>query len=95
MNVSTLHDRKAVWISIAFIFSATIMIGCIEPPDLGGSGQADTADVSVSLSIDTTSPIATVDERFLSFSIDSAQLVGVPFWDEDLGPFDFSAWWRG
>ena len=92
MNGATLSKKIPVWISMASIIPAAIFMGCIpvEPPDLSGSGQADTADVSVSLSIDANSPIAAVDERFLSFSIDSAQLVGVPFWDENLGPFDFS-----
>jgi heparanase 1 len=92
MNGVTFGKKIPVWTFVVSILPATMIMGCIppEPPDLSGSGQADTADVSVSLCMDTNSSIATVDERFLSFSIDSAQLVGVPFWDEDLGPFDFS-----
>lgn len=41
------------------------------------------ADTTAQLSIDVSAPLATVDERYLSFSVDTAQLVGGLFWSAE------------
>lgn len=41
------------------------------------------ADTTAQISIDTTAPVATVDERYLSFAVDTAQVVGGLFWSAE------------
>lgn len=44
------------------------------------------ADTTAQLSIDLSTPIATVDERYLSFAVDTAQVVGGLFWSAEPDP---------
>lgn len=49
----------------------------------GGQGGFPEADTTASLLVDTTAPIATIDERYLSFAVDTAQVVGGLFWSAE------------
>ncbi len=49
----------------------------------GGQGGSPDAETTASLSVDTSEPIATVDERYLSFAVDTAQVVGGLFWSAE------------
>ncbi|MFW2388401.1 MAG: hypothetical protein ACN4G0_08695 [Polyangiales bacterium] len=40
-------------------------------------------DTTARVSIDTSAPVATVDERYLSFAVDTAQVVGGLFWSAE------------
>src|SRR5215831_9876015 len=46
-----------------------------------GCGGPAARSVSVDVAVDTSAVIATVDERFLSVAVDTAELVGGVFWD--------------
>ena len=41
------------------------------------------ADTTAAVRIDQSAPIATVDERYLSFAVDVAQVVGGLFWSAE------------
>ena len=41
------------------------------------------ADTTAEVSIDISAPVATVDERYLSFAVDTAQVVGGLFWSAE------------
>ncbi|MGH7295117.1 MAG: hypothetical protein ACRELB_09300, partial [Polyangiaceae bacterium] len=46
-----------------------------------GSGAASTYPVRTSTpTVATVAPVATIDERFLAVAVDTAQVVGAPFW---------------
>jgi hypothetical protein len=51
--------------------------------DDGGTGALPPADTTAELSIDPSHVVATVDERYLSVAVDTAQVVGGRFWSED------------
>lgn len=72
-----------------------LLLACTPDPKDSASLSPD-----VVVSIDTQQPIATVSERYLSFAVDSAQVVGGVFWNPDadaeeeeiaVEPFDFSS----
>jgi heparanase 1 len=51
----------------------------------GGSGgtRVPPADTTATLTVDVTAPVATIDERYLSFAVDTAQVVGGLFWSKE------------
>ena len=51
----------------------------------GGAGGTRTppVDTTARLSVDLDAPIATIDERYLSFAVDTAQVVGGLFWSTE------------
>lgn len=52
----------------------------------GGGTSAPPADTTAELTIDSSAPVATVDERYLSFAVDTAQVVGGLFWSAEPDP---------
>lgn len=83
---------------ISPVLCAALLLGCptsSEPP------SKPDADRTVAVSVDTSAPVASVDPRFLSFAVDSSQLAGTEFWNEDpltseetpevpVDPYDFT-----
>ncbi len=67
--------RSSLWLA-ALVAAASSGSGC------GSSDGGDAVEAApVTLSINTSVPIAEVSERFLSFAVDSAQALGGVFWD--------------
>lgn len=68
--------RRLRWARAAAILAAAKLLGC------GGSGGGVVpADATVSVRVEAAAPAARVSERFLSFSVDTAQALGGVFWD--------------
>jgi heparanase 1 len=103
-------------LALAVVWTCSDDTGGIQPtPDAGAGGSGDAGpampdvgaergDASVAghrLELRTDAPIATVDPRFLSFAIDTSQVVGGYWWQPDatrtgsvgaerVDPFDFA-----
>ena len=56
-----------------------LLSGC----DPGSEESIPPADTTAQLTIDTSAPAATIDERYLSFAVDTAQVVGGLFWSAE------------
>ena len=56
-----------------------LLYGC----DPGTEESIPPADTTAQLTIDTSAPAATIDERYLSFAVDTAQVVGGLFWSAE------------
>jgi heparanase 1 len=67
---------------IRLAFVTTLLAGCSS----SGGEAVPPADTTAELTVDFSAPIATVDERYLSFSVDTAQVVGGLFWSADPDP---------
>ena len=50
-----------------------------------GGASIPPADTTAELSVDTSTTAATIDERYLSVAVDTAQVVGGRFWSEEAG----------
>ncbi len=50
---------------------------------LCGETPVASADTTAALTIDLSAPAATIDERYLSFAVDTAQVVGGLFWSSE------------
>ena len=72
--------RRLSWARAAASLAALHALGC----DGGGAGPGGDVvppDATVSLRVDASAPVARISERFLSFSVDTAQALGGVFWD--------------
>jgi heparanase 1 len=65
--------------SFTYLFVLTFAAGC----GASGATPVPPADSTAELHIDTSKVVATVDERYLSVAVDTAQVVGGRFWSED------------
>lgn len=72
-----------------------LLAACSGDPREEGRGQPD-----VTITVTTNAPLATISERYLSFAVDTAQVVGGEFWNPDetssepevsVQPFDFAS----
>ena len=65
-----------------FLIAPALFVFCA----CGGSDTSfPPADTTAELRIDLSATVATVDERFLSVAVDTAQVVGGRFWSEEAG----------
>ncbi|MEM9730044.1 MAG: hypothetical protein AAF997_15800 [Myxococcota bacterium] len=94
--------RRSAWCGLLMIALA----GCGGNSDgsAGGSGgdggSGGTPATSATVSVDTSVPLATIDERYLSIAVDMAQVVGGRFWsssgqteiigEEEVPEYDFT-----
>ncbi len=61
------------------IFASILLSACNDD----STSTVPPADTTAELSIDASRVVATVDERYLSVAVDTAQVVGGRFWSED------------
>jgi len=90
--------RALVLLSIACIAGLAASASCHAAPASGGAPSYPTRPATPVVA--TSSPVTTIDDRFLSVAVDAAQVVGAPFWAPlDAGapgnqrpgpPYDFS-----
>jgi len=77
---------------------ALVLVGC---PSSDPAPERPAADRTTAVTVDTGVAVAEVDPRFLSFAVDSSQIAGTEFWNEDpltseeepevpVDPYDFT-----
>ena len=77
----SISPLRATWVGLI------LLAACSNESPNGSGGEGGTrfpaADTTAALKIGTDTPIATIDERYLSFAVDTAQVVGGLFWSAD------------
>ena len=64
---------------IRSFLGSLLLVGCSS----SDGSNVPPADTTAQLTVDTSAPVAEVDERYLSFAVDTAQVVGGLFWSAE------------